>query len=317
MQLKAFIRTVTPQVVILISWLTLSIATTSAIVCAQSQAGAIGGSRADDKKSIDPKVEELIAAVRDGDGGRVDQLLKGGVKVDAEGHKGETAMDEAVTRSDRPMVKRLLKAGADINHHNQQGNTPLITAALYGEKAIIAFLIEQGAEVNARAKDGKTALMAAVMQGKVETIKALLEKGAKVNDEDNDRYTALTYALRAGNREAVEVLKQAGATSPPPPMKPTESAAPSAVDRKPKLLNVPKPRYTEQARHNRVEGVVIARVLVGADGLPKQVRIVRGLPDGLDEEALRAAFTLRFEPAIKAGKPVAFWVPVEIEFNLK
>jgi TonB family protein len=95
------------------------------------------------------------------------------------------------------------------------------------------------------------------------------------------------------------------------------SGVATAVDSRPIPLNKPRPNYTEEARKNKITGVVIARLLVGADGSVKQVRIVRGLPDGLNEEAIRAAYQMRFKPAIKTGQPVAYWVPVEIEFNLR
>ena len=78
-----------------------------------------------------------------------------------------------------------------------------------------------------------------------------------------------------------------------------------------------RPNYTEEARKNKITGVVLARLLVGADGSVKQVRIARGLPDGLNEEAIRAAYQIRFKPAMKGGQPVAFWQMVEIEFNLR
>jgi TonB family protein len=96
------------------------------------------------------------------------------------------------------------------------------------------------------------------------------------------------------------------------------SGAPAtSVDTRPIPLNSPQPRYTEKARNNKIEGSVTLRVLVGADGLVNQVRVVRGLPDGLDEQAIQAAYQLRFKPAMKAGKPVAYWLPVIVEFNLR
>lgn len=97
------------------------------------------------------------------------------------------------------------------------------------------------------------------------------------------------------------------------------SGAPATVvDSKPILLNNPQPRFTEEARKNKIQGVVYVRVLVGADGSVKQVKIVRGLPDGLDEQAIQAAYQMRFKPAIKSGQPVAFWLGnVQIEFNLR
>jgi TonB family protein len=91
----------------------------------------------------------------------------------------------------------------------------------------------------------------------------------------------------------------------------------TAVDQKPTPLNNPQPRYTEEARKNKIQGTVNARVLVGVDGAVKQVRITRGLPDGLDEQAIQAAYQIRFRPAMKGGQPVAFWQAVSIEFNLR
>lgn len=94
------------------------------------------------------------------------------------------------------------------------------------------------------------------------------------------------------------------------------SLPPGSVDSKPKPLNSPQPRYTNEARDHQVEGTVTMRVLIGADGLVKQVKVVKGLPDGLDEEAIKAAYKLKFKPAMKDGQPVAYWMPVVVEFNL-
>lgn len=91
----------------------------------------------------------------------------------------------------------------------------------------------------------------------------------------------------------------------------------TSVDSRPSALNRPRPNYTEEARKNKISGVVLARVLVGADGTVKRVQIVRGLPDGLDEEAIRAAYQIRFKAATKNGQPVAYQMNIEIEFNLR
>jgi periplasmic protein TonB len=91
----------------------------------------------------------------------------------------------------------------------------------------------------------------------------------------------------------------------------------TSVDQGPVLLNNPQPRYTEEARKNKIQGVVLVRVLIGSDGQVKRVTVTRGLPDGLDEQAIQAAYQLRFKPAMKSGQPVSFWKPVQIEFNLR
>jgi TonB family protein len=96
------------------------------------------------------------------------------------------------------------------------------------------------------------------------------------------------------------------------------SGAPAtSVDQQPVLLNNPQPRYTEEARKNKIQGTVLVRVLIGSDGAVKRVVVVRPLPDGLDEQAIQAAYQLRFKPAMKSGQPVSFWKPVAIEFNLR
>ncbi|HKA19731.1 MAG TPA: energy transducer TonB [Blastocatellia bacterium] len=91
----------------------------------------------------------------------------------------------------------------------------------------------------------------------------------------------------------------------------------TSVDQQPILLNNPQPRYTEEARKNKIQGTVLVRVLIGSDGTVKRVVVVRPLPDGLDEQAIQAAYQLRFKPAMKSGQPVSFWKPVAIEFNLR
>lgn len=106
--------------------------------------------------------------------------------------------------------------------------------------------------------------------------------------------------------------------APMPPVANPPATVPAArVEMKPRPLNSPQPRYTEQARTNGVCGTVVLRVLIGADGKVKRVDARTTLPDWLTEEAIRAAYDLKFEPARKEGQAVAYWMPVVVEFNLK
>lgn len=102
-----------------------------------------------------------------------------------------------------------------------------------------------------------------------------------------------------------------------PPPRAVETSAASVVDEKPVRLKAPTPRYTEAARANKIQGTVTMRVLVGADGEVKQVRVVRGLPDGLTDQAIEAARQAKFKPAMKDGKPVPYWVLIEMDFNIR
>ena len=98
--------------------------------------------------------------------------------------------------------------------------------------------------------------------------------------------------------------------------RPGSRDAADLVDTKPIPLNRPRPNYTEEARREKAQGTVQARVLVGADGAIKLVRITRGLPHGLNEEAIRAAMQMLFKPATKNGLPVAHWIKPDVRTHL-
>ncbi|MFL6275648.1 MAG: energy transducer TonB [Blastocatellia bacterium] len=91
----------------------------------------------------------------------------------------------------------------------------------------------------------------------------------------------------------------------------------SDVDTKPRPLNSPQPRYTEEARKHKVLGAAGLQLEVGADGSVMDVRVSNALPDGLTEEAIRAARQIKFSPAMKKGQPVACWIKTMVEFYLK
>jgi hypothetical protein len=60
--------------------------------------------------------------------------------------------------------------------------------------------------------------------------------------------------------------------------------------------------------------VALVTVLVGQDGLPKNVRVRRGLGFGLDEKAAAAVMHYRFFPATEKGKPIEARRDVMVSF---
>jgi TonB family protein len=65
--------------------------------------------------------------------------------------------------------------------------------------------------------------------------------------------------------------------------------------------------------HPYVE-VAVVTVLVSQEGLPKEVRIRRGLGFGLDQKAVAAVWHYRFFPATKRGQPVTASSDVTVAF---
>ncbi len=87
-------------------------------------------------------------------------------------------------------------------------------------------------------------------------------------------------------------------------------------DVQPKLVSKIEPEYTEEARRAGVSAVIFCSLIVNADGVPQDIRVLRGAGFGLDENAIRAVSAWRFEPATKQGAPVACTAHVEVNFRL-
>jgi len=84
----------------------------------------------------------------------------------------------------------------------------------------------------------------------------------------------------------------------------------------PRVLYAPDPNYSDEARKAKYQGTVVLWVIVGPDGRVHDVRVQRTLGLGLDEKAIEAVRTWKFEPAKRNGQPVAVQVNVEVNFRL-
>ena len=84
----------------------------------------------------------------------------------------------------------------------------------------------------------------------------------------------------------------------------------------PQAVYSPNPEYSEQARRDIYEGTCLLSVVVGPDGVPRNVHVVRTLGMGLDEKAIETVRNWRFSPATKDGKPVSVAIMVEVMFHL-
>ncbi len=84
----------------------------------------------------------------------------------------------------------------------------------------------------------------------------------------------------------------------------------------PKAIYAPDPEYSEEARKAKYQGTCVLWLIVGPDGRARDIRVARTLGLGLDEKAMEAVKTWKFEPAMKDGKPVAVQINVEVTFRL-
>ncbi|MBN2621405.1 energy transducer TonB [candidate division WOR-3 bacterium] len=89
------------------------------------------------------------------------------------------------------------------------------------------------------------------------------------------------------------------------------------VEVKPKPISLPKPVYPEQAKNQGIQGDILTKVLVGADGRIEQAMIQKSSSfEILDNAALEAVQAAMFKPARHGDKPVRVWVSIPIRFTL-
>jgi protein TonB len=77
------------------------------------------------------------------------------------------------------------------------------------------------------------------------------------------------------------------------PSKPVPVTRPSEIE------------YTQDARANNVEGRLVLKIVIGADGAVADVVVEKSVDPSLDAAAVAAVKTWTFKPAIRCGKGVA------------
>jgi periplasmic protein TonB len=78
----------------------------------------------------------------------------------------------------------------------------------------------------------------------------------------------------------------------------------------------PEPEYSEEARKAKWQGSVMLSLVVDANGVPQEIKVVRSLGLGLDQKAIEAVQKWRFKPGVKDGKAVPVFANIEVNFRL-
>ena len=94
-------------------------------------------------------------------------------------------------------------------------------------------------------------------------------------------------------------------------------AAPETAAFKPVVIrSKPDPVYPPEARRLHIEGQVILRVLFGATGNLRVLRVEQGLGHGMDKAAIEATERIQFKPAERNDHPVDSIALVHVIFQL-
>jgi len=126
-----------------------------------------------------------------------------------------------------------------------------------------------------------------------------------------------------GDRQPTPVIPAPSARPTLPPADGLQAALPPAAGGAgafvaPRLTAPKRPRYPEAARQAGVEGRVLVKAYILADGSVREALVARSAGNSaLDGAALRTIRESRFVPAQRGGRAVPVWVEVPIDFRLE
>ncbi len=78
----------------------------------------------------------------------------------------------------------------------------------------------------------------------------------------------------------------------------------------------PTPEYDDKARKAKIEGVVTLSLIVTKEGRTADIKVIKSLTPGLDQQAIKAVSRWEFDPVIQDGEPCPATATVEVSFHL-
>ena len=131
------------------------------------------------------------------------------------------------------------------------------------------------------------------------TIIPLYQKGLELKDGDDDIIAELF--------DKIEALRFENEL--------TESKSSEQWTRL-QILTTPRPNYTREASDKDVQGVVMLQALFRSNGQISSIIVIQGLPFGLNEQALKSASGITFQPVTRSGKPISTFQKLKVSFSL-
>merc|ERR1719411_225929 len=139
------------------------------------------GGLPEELKPVMQRIEEssltLHEAAKNGDLKAVQDYLERQKPLDAQDHKGITALGYAIGANRIAVVKLLLDNRANPFAVDSSGNSGLHYAAGYGRKELVEYLLKTGAAVNQANAQGQTPLSVATQNKQEAAIQILQKQG--------------------------------------------------------------------------------------------------------------------------------------------
>ena len=140
-------------------------------------------------------------------------------------------------------------------------------------------------------------------------------------DTTSKEWSVYSAMVNLGSPSSAEDLRPVEPFAALPPITNSssgEKVEPTGIDGTtlPSCNYMPNPPYSESAQRLKLSGSITVQAVVNSQGTLENIRIVRGLPGGLNETTMNTMRTWRCHPAWKDGKPVPVVLPFTISFRL-
>jgi TonB family protein len=234
-------------------------------------------------------------------------------------------------------VGRLYEAGLGVQQDYGKAANWFRKAAEQGDadaQVRIGWLYQNGLGVHEDYAEAMTWYQKAAAQNDANAqnnIGWFYQNGFGVKLDYREAMTWYRKAAEQGNARAkgnMEWLSRSGLANndTKPAAQSAVAAQPASGEKRPLLLPngiraaqaifAPDPDYSEEARKAKLSGTVVLSLVISAEGVPEDIKVVGPLGDGLDEKAVETIKTWKFQPAMKYGKPVALPAVIEVQFHL-
>jgi TonB family protein len=129
------------------------------------------------------------------------------------------------------------------------------------------------------------------------------------------------YMLRQSGQstEISECDRQAtgGGSTPNTPAAPiTTGSTPSTVIAS-QLIKQIRPRYAEEAKQFRIQGVVFLDAIISETGDISEVHVARPVGGSLEETAIEAVRQWKYSPTLQDGRPVWVWTCLTVNYEFR
>jgi TonB family protein len=102
----------------------------------------------------------------------------------------------------------------------------------------------------------------------------------------------------------------------PSVVEPNQSKDLTPTDVLPEVIFKVEPKYPPRAKQDRRPGTVVCQAVIGDDGYVRDVKVMSSTSPLFNESAIRAVSQRRYLPAQRAGRAIAVYFTVKVDFKV-